>query len=66
MANKQGIQATKKEDAIQYGVRGSKKDTIQYGVRGSGSSIKYGIYKPSSDFDRRGDIGHSSETNPNP
>ena len=54
MANKQGIQATKKEDAIQYG------------VRGSGSSIKYGIYKPSSDFDRRGDIGHSSETNPNP
>ena len=52
--------------SIEYGIRGKGEKNILYGVRGKGKSIEHGIKKPSSDFDRRKDIGHSPEANPEP
>ena len=54
--------------AIEYGIRGKSEKNIKYGiVKTGGKALEYGkIRKPSSDFDRRKEIGHSAEVNPNP
>lgn len=67
MANKQGIQNTKSTDAIEYGIRGKSQKNIVNTHGKSGKAIEYAkIRIPKSDFDRREEIGHSAEVNPNP
>lgn len=53
--------------SIEYGIRAKAGKTIEYGIRGKSKGAKeFGIKKPSSDFDRRKEIGHAPEVNPNP
>ena len=54
--------------AIEYGIRGSSpKKTVVSTHGGTGKAVEYAKIKiPSSDHDRRKEIGHSPEVNPNP
>jgi len=52
---------------IEYGIRGKSQKNIVNVHGKSGKAVEYAkIRKPSSDFDRREEIGHSAEVNPNP
>ena len=66
MAKKFGIQPTKTSDAIEYGIMGKSQKNIVNTHGSSKGAIEHGIKKPSSDFDRREEIGHAPEVNPNP
>ena len=54
--------------SIEYGIRGKSEKNVKYGIVKSGSSaVEYAkIMTPKSDFDRRTEIGHSPDVNPNP
>ena len=52
---------------IEYGIRGKSQKNIVNVHSKSGKAIEYAkIRIPKSDFDRREEIGHSAEVNPNP
>jgi len=51
--------------AIEYGIRGSAKKTIVQTHGGTGKAVEYAkIRTPSSDFDRRKEIGHAGVPHP--
>ena len=54
-------------NAIEYGIRGKSQKNIVNTHGKSGKAVEYAkIRIPKSDFDRREEIGHSAEVNPNP
>lgn len=53
--------------AIEYGIRGkSQKNIVNTHGSSKGATQYAKIKTPSSSFDRRKEIGHSPEVNPNP